>query len=555
MFGYVLYPDGGCRGQHEYSGAGIHGYRWNLALTPKGIGHTTHAATLEGYEFKADTFDFESKEKRAEILTFNREQLLAWASIQTDQIKTPRTEKEKEAKEPTYLSNFATRVTVERYFDAALPLEYGGTNNTAELKATINSLEQIIAEPDFEQAACLIIRQDSMYVVEGFTGFLPRWLENNFKRRDGSEIGNPDLWRRLSAISQTIQDKGVKVIFKWVKAHNTCIGNNSADTLATMATLTSKDPVATAKLDTSFRISDPSGYWASKAEQRHPMMCQRYCYYDIAKGTRAVQEYYLSTQGKAEEMVGKRTSDDGFSVIRCGKQPLIEQVSDKQLSIPREIDYMFNIDLDSVYGADSRYMGIYGTDFLHRAGRATRHLETYGEVLMTKELHPPFLTERVFDNVTILSDFLDNYQKTDQPTLFTTDITECFYTTTEEIVKGKKGEEARTKCVTTLKVEFVVGTYKHVVEATYKPTPETTEKCDITLRLGIDLPDRNALRKLEESNPKVYLVTNTMGPGSFMYAVVIEAGEDVGIWSGINSSIRVIAKKPNKATKETKPAK
>lgn len=556
MFGYVLYPDGGCRGQNEYGGAGIHGYRWNLTLTPKGIGHTTHSASLRGYDFKAETFDFDSKDIRTEVLEYGKADFLQWASQDTTKLKTPKVDKDKKeiSTQPAFLTNFSTRAPVERYYDSAIPLEFGGTNNTAELNSAIHCLEMISQESDFDQAVMIVIRQDSQYVVDGHNLHMANWIANKFIRRDGTPIRNPELWLKLSTISKAIQDKGVKIIFEWVRAHGTDIGNNSADVLATMALFTSKSTAAVALHDSSFRVTAPADYWGTKSELRHPMMCLRYCFIDIATEQVVANEYYLSTQGKLEEMNGKRTSDDGFSIVRCAKQSRIEAVVAKQVSLPREIDYKFQVDLDTIYGADSRYVDIYGTEFLHRALDHKRHLQTYGKVLMTKELHPPFLTERLFDNMDILSDFLDNYQKTDQPTLTTTDITDYFYTITQETVKVKKDEEARVKLISTLKPDIAVGFHKMQVPAFWKETVGTVEQCEITLRLGIDLPERNALRKLEELLPKVYLLTHTLGPGAFMHAVIIEAGEDVGIWSGINSSIRVIAKKPTKTVPQDKTA-
>jgi hypothetical protein len=58
--------------------------------------------------------------------------------------------------------------------------------------------------------------------------------------------------------------------------------------------------------------------------------------------------------------------------------------------------------------------------------------------------------------------------------------------------------------------------------------------------MGIDLLDRNSLRKLEELNPKVTVVTWKTGDNVFQYATVIEAGDDIGIWASVNSNIRVV---------------
>lgn len=552
MFGYVFYPDGGCRGQYEYSGAGIHGYRWNLNLAAKGIGHTTHSATIRGYAPKAESFDFANKEAKAAAAALSRDEFLQW--LTQDSNKNNQGPESIAANGIVNLSNMDHRVPVEQYYDCFVPLDFGGTNNTAELNAAIHCLERIIAEPNMDKAAIIVMRQDSRYVVDGFTIYLNNWLAKNFIRKDGTPTPNKDLWLRLHGIATAIQDRGVRIVFEWVQAHSTCPGNNSADDLATAGVFTSKSPKAVAALDTSFRISEVTDYWASRGEVRHPMLCFRYGYLGIEMAEQDRREYYLSTQGKVADMNGKRTSDDGFSVVRCAPQKHIEEIVTKQVSLPREIDYRFQIDLDNVYGGAGRYLELYGTDFLHRALDHKRHLQTFGKVMLTTELHPPYLVDRVFDNMDILADFLDAYAKPDEPTLLTTDITNYLFIYSEEAVKVRKGEEARTKTICTLKPEINVGYFKHAVKGCWKESNGEIKECDLTLRLGVDLPDRNALRRLEDRHPRVYLLTNTLGPGSFMYAVVIEAGGDVGIWSGINSSIRVTAKAVPKSKAEEKAA-
>jgi hypothetical protein len=62
----------------------------------------------------------------------------------------------------------------------------------------------------------------------------------------------------------------------------------------------------------------------------------------------------------------------------------------------------------------------------------------------------------------------------------------------------------------------------------------------VILTLGIDLLDRNALKKLEIYNPKVTIISWLEAPGVFRYATVIEANEDVGIWAGCYSNLRIV---------------
>lgn len=528
MIGYVFYPDGGCYPQNEHSGAGIHGYRWNLGLVAKGIGHTSMSATFRGYVPKSESHDFANKEEKNTINEKPFVEFQNWV-LNSD---------------GDYNLNY--RVPVERYYDAAVPLPYGGTNNTAELNATITCLERLVTEPDYKDTALVVIRQDARYVVDGHNVYLNTWLEKDFVRRDGSPVPNKELWKRFNNIASEIKAQGIALNFEWVKGHGTCIGNNAADELATAARIIAKNPREVANHDDSFQISEVTDYWATNTDERHPMLCHRYMYIGVDETREGRAEYYLSTQGKIAELDGKRTSDDGFSVVRCKPQKHIEAVVAKQISIPREIDYRFKVDLDNIYGSDTRYLDIYGTGFLHRAIENKRHLQTYGKVMVTEELHPPFLVERIFDNTDILCDHLDRYKNPENhPTLHVTDITDQFFTIKEEQIKVKKGEEPRTKQIYVINEAMAVGYFKHPTKAYWKETDGEIKECDITLRLGIDLPERNAIRRLSELQPKIYLLTNTMGPGSFMYAVIIEAGEDVGIWSGIHSSLRITIKLPH----------
>lgn len=532
MFGYVFYPDGGCRPQHEYSGAGIHGYRWNLDLTPKGIGHTVQSATFNGYVVKAESFDFPNKEMKSEINDLPRDGFQQWLFEDSTRI--------------------SYRVPVEAYYDSFIPLDFGGTNNSAELYGAIHTLERIITEPNFKDAALVVIRQDSRYVVDGCNMHYERWAEKGFLRPDGTKRPNEDLWHRFMATLQAIRDLGVMVKLEWVGAHGTDLGNNTADLLATAGVFKSRIPKEVEKLDSSFRISEATGYWGTNSGSRHPMLNLRYLYASVIEANDPRREYYLCSQGKLPELTGKKTSDDGYAVIRCGADPFLESIIKHQATLPREVDYRFSLDLDSAYGEGGRYLGIYGTDFLYRMLPHSRSLFTLSEVPLTAEYNPPYLVDRVFDNTDILADLLDNYESPNQPTLHVTEITDTFYNRGSVDVKVKKGEEAATKEVTELKADITVGYSKHQVVVAYKDSEGEIIDIPLTLRVGIDLPDRNTLKRLEEGHPHVFLVTNTIGPGSFMYAVVIKAGNDSGIWSGINSSIRVIAKTAARAAKPSK---
>jgi ribonuclease HI len=108
----------------------------------------------------------------------------------------------------------------------AKPRELSGgedftTNNRMELTAAIRALE---AAGDHAQVRLVT---DSQYLRRGITQWLPRWAADGWRRRDGGEVANQDLWRRLAALAASR-----RVRWEWVRGHAGHRWNERADALA-----------------------------------------------------------------------------------------------------------------------------------------------------------------------------------------------------------------------------------------------------------------------------------------------------------------------------------
>lgn len=520
MHGYVFYPDGGARPQREHNGAGIHGYRWDLAAGTRSIGHSYATTTVNGYSAKADSAEWLSKTKTLQELDLQAKRAI---------INDYRTSK----------------VTATHFYDCTAPFAFGGTNNTAELKATCVIINFALNNLDLNEATSFVIRQDAMYVVEGVRDRLEGWVARGFIRKDGSEVPNANLWKRLWEMLILLKATGVNFHIEWVEAHSKDIGNNSADQLATASVFKAREGKLQEDLPHyEFKITQDADYWAGGLEKRHPLMFMRYCFMQVgeSKGMESsdVVDYIMSSQGKETSLNGKRTSDDGYGVVRTKKQPILEAVRDKHESIRREVDYFYQVDVDGAFGSAYRYLNLYGNDILHRKHDHVRHLFV-GDAPVSEELHPPFLAGVIYDNALMLSDLLDNYKDSSAKTLALTDITDTIYDVAEKDVKVGKGKEPRKELVCSLKPGIGTGYSKHNVKVNYKAGEEQAQ-CEITLRSGVDFPERNCLKRCEDKHPRVYVLTSWLG-GAFMYATVIESGDDLAIWSGINASLRVIGVK------------
>ncbi len=99
------------------------------------------------------------------------------------------------------------------------------TNNRMELTAAIRALEAA------GEGARVRVSTDSRYLQRGITSWLPRWAAGGWRLRDGGEVANQDLWRRLAELTRTR-----RVSWAWVKGHAGHRWNERADELARAAT-------------------------------------------------------------------------------------------------------------------------------------------------------------------------------------------------------------------------------------------------------------------------------------------------------------------------------
>ena len=102
---------------------------------------------------------------------------------------------------------------------------YGGelntTNNRMELLAVIHGLTKI------KEGDSVRVNTDSMYVKNGITSWINKWVENGWKTAAKKDVANKDLWVKLQSIVEVR-----KVTWNWVRGHSGDAGNERADFLA-----------------------------------------------------------------------------------------------------------------------------------------------------------------------------------------------------------------------------------------------------------------------------------------------------------------------------------
>lgn len=509
MHGIVLYTDGGSRPNNGFGGSGIHGYTWDSDIAYRGVGLTTHVLTPTGYHHKAEAPAVFSQELKAKPD-------LAELGV------------------AEFMDKFHKhRVTPVSFVDTAHPLEFGTSNNVAEMMAMVCALRNALEYHKTQRKLdCIYVRYDSKYVGESVMDNMETWAANDWTLSSGEPTKNINEVIQLMTVVREIEALGIYLGRKYVPGHGDCPGNDTADRFATAAVFMSK-----ANNLTPYNVaSSTEQYWKSASDQRHPLLTHRFLYFDNHAASRERGVYYVGNQGREIDLLGKRESDGAYGVVRL-KDTLVgelEAVVDKQHSLPIAVEAVVMMDLDVVYGDHYRYLNTLGGLYLRQINDYRNDLVTQNKILITREYSPAMLANRVYDNVFKLESILASYQNAPE-TLQITDITETFFNV-EEV--SKKGSETPARKYT-IKEDVIVGVSFIDVVAKFfgedqQPIEEVTR-----LSMGIDMPVRNAIRKLADLNPKISLVSWRIGVDFHNYAVVIDCDDAIAIYAGMASNLRV----------------
>jgi len=113
-------------------------------------------------------------------------------------------------------------------------VELGGaepetTNNRMELTAMIKAFEMLAERgiTDYD----VTVFADSKYVLNGLTSWISGWKAKGWKKADGKEVLNQDLWMALDGLYEFLQTDN-KLFLEHVKAHNGEVFNERVDDIA-----------------------------------------------------------------------------------------------------------------------------------------------------------------------------------------------------------------------------------------------------------------------------------------------------------------------------------
>lgn len=488
--GLMIYADGSAAPTNPGpSGWGIHGFLYHETKPKKGSGNSAWNLTPKGYVAKSDA---------------------------------------------SQKGSFG-EITPIHYVDGFGALPGHGTNNLGELCGAIAAMEHA----QKYKITKLTIRTDSEYVRKNANERVEKWEANNWTMSTGLPPKNLEHWQKFLKTWRELTNQGVKVTFDWVKGHAGHLGNELADKLAGIGSLTAGSGEVRAEITT--KVAD--GYWKYDNE-KHPFISLPRCYFNTLKQYQVRGEYYLGNHGNEDDMLGKRMSDGCYAVVRLKKEEeAIEIVRDYSTVLAEGLDTIVMIRLDQLYSSNThREVITYGSIAMPRAKSYKLDLNCLDEdpsaknarKPLTRHFEPARLAMRAIDSLSDLIEKLDAFKAGDT-NLICTDLTPILYETKEK-PNGKKGDVVLT---TELREQYGVGFAKLEVQANYQVEGGVAQ-VPVTLVLGMDLLHRNSLKRLEKLSPKVTMISWLEAPRAFRYATIVEAGEDIGIWASVYSNLRIV---------------
>jgi ribonuclease HI len=426
------------------------------------------------------------------------------------------------------LKDDVVEVSPTMYLDfiGTSPIE--GTNNRAEVTAFFSTLKELQQYKPKQ----IHFLTDSEYVKKGLLEWCKGWERNGWIKQDGLPVVNADLWMDVYTYYKQLLETGQLITIEWVRGHNNDIGNTKADALAVIGMNYSTDNIC----KDQFAYTDPKGYWKSGSE-RHPFLNFKRVYFNTTQSYNIAGSYFQAEPGggkAADFIIGKRIPETGFAVVRLYEpEKIIEDVKAKQISHANGHNSIVMLKLDRIYSKEMYpYLEKHGKYCL-LGDKKSRGLNFLDNQSVTIELNPTNLSMRAVETFNFLEDMLVSF-KTYQEKGFDIpenhngfqahNVTSTFYDIESKLVK----KEIVEKYI--LKSDFTSALKNISVTATvnYKNKVDTVE---LPVLFGLDIPPRNNLKKLEEHEPKIYLITWRDSERTLRYAFIIECKTGIGIWS------------------------
>jgi len=479
VVGLVAYTDGGARGGPNganpgYAGYGVHGYTYNYSTSTKGLGLGGVLPTQLGYVTKDKMASDEADYRQVKPLQY--------------------------VESHTTIGGITSN-TVAEITAATHVLNYTHTTLVGE------------HNPQFKEVTIIA---DYDVLINAGNQWLQRWKNNRWTKSDGSPIQGKEYWLALDNAINNLKAAGVNVNFKWVKGHSGDTGNDKADRMATLAVNLNRD----GQTAEGIRVKEIAGYWSARVDA-DPLIRNRTLYFVTDLATQKPGLYYMGNYGKEQDMEGVRNPQGYYAIVQLKTpEPIIEALIARQNIVTMPAVRVILAYMDQLMSQDTaNEIMEHGAVTLYPLSRSNRSLADLGDSMVTYDCNPPYKAWSAIESLNELKAIYDVYLG-EKKGLMVQDITSLVYTQNE-------------KGATVLNDQFKTGYCE------LQLTPEVPDEYvakPIHLVMGIDLPIRNALKKMETHQPQIELISWIEGTNVWRYATVVTTSNGQAIHCAIHSN-------------------
>lgn len=396
------------------------------------------------------------------------------------------------------------------------------TNNVAELQAVIETFE-LAKEADVQR---LLIYTDSKYVQDNLFRSVPKWVKNDWIKPDGSPVANREYWEQLMSVKDAWLAQGRNLDIEWIKGHAGHRGNEAADGNALLGSAYRTDKVVVSyneivqanKIDAANPLLQRTRLLFDVAAPLPPEAGNYYCMYSLGRAHTYGHKQTDSTLekiAKTDMILGRRLAEAVFCVLKTPERdPYLEELMDnhrKDHASPYSLPAVLRLDNVLTPNMRKRYMEMGNAGFAkYKNLQATVAPD---DTLISKTLSPPKQAYEAVKLFSVLKQQLDDYCNGNIGSAVTVvDITDQLYYVHQE---GKKKPVNKLHATITNNTQLI-------------EVPAVVGGVEIKLKLvlGLDIPVRNTLARIAESEPKVSVLVVASGPLCYSFTTVVDSKED-----------------------------
>jgi len=375
-------------------------------------------------------------------------------------------------------------IGIKRIFDLYGYNNDSITNNTAETDAVIELL-RFVTNDNFKDVIgdiqTLVINIDSKVVLAGIDKILSGKVKDI--------IANNEYFVIMEKLIDKLKESKIELIPKKVKGHSNNLGNDRADMLSNMGRYIN------IKKGKQFNIiiEDRNTYWGNRID-RDPILNNTLIFEHSLKDIELDSTINICMVNyKDETDIGKAGNDIIYTVaVLKNDKPELSLISSLVREITGDIDIPYVFNLNNIYNKEVyNNIRLYGKDYLIMDDRVIRKIDTVDNIRIAQEIAPPGVSFKAIIKHNRLANMIDNYINNDlkNDNIDLVDITSSLYG------KDEKDRPILLKELVNDKLSLKIDVSKHV--------PYNRK---LTIRLKMDLPKRNTLKRFEKLNPKVYLI-------------------------------------------------